>query len=219
MSKSTLPATATATAVLILAVLLAPLFEFRPLPAHMALHIMLMNVAAPLLAAVLVHKTAPASGRAAMLWLITTVQIVLLWAWHAPALQQQAMQSHGLQLVMHGSLFLVALCFWHALLRLPAAMRWQAIPALLLTGKLACLLATILIFAPRVLYTSPHADTAHWAAATLEDQQLAGLLMITACPLSYVVAALIFAAQLVAAFGTASGASQREMISSPRQVA
>ena len=120
MSKLILPATVSTTVVLITGFLLAPLFEFRPLPMHMALHIGLMNVAAPLLAAVLVHRTGSGSGRAAALWLIAAVQIILLWAWHAPALQQQTAYSHLLQWVMHGSLFLVALCFWHALLRLPA---------------------------------------------------------------------------------------------------
>ena len=214
MARSILPATVSTTVVLITGLLLAPLFEFRPLPTHMALHIGLMNVAAPLMAAVLVHRTG-SGGRAARLWLIAAVQIVLLWASHAPALQQQTAASHLLQWVMHGSLFLIALCFWHALLRLPAAVRWQAIPVLLLTGKLVCLLAALLIFAPRVLYTSPHADAAHWAITTLEDQQLAGLLMITACPLSYLVAGVVFAAQAIAAFGT----PRREMTSSGRQAA
>jgi putative membrane protein len=218
MSKSIFPATVSTMVVLITGLLLTPLFEFRPLPTHMALHIGLMNVAAPLLAAVLVHKAGSGSGRAATLWLVAAVQIVLLWAWHAPALQQQAAYSHVLQWIMHGSLFLAALCFWHALLRLPPAARWQAIPVLLLTGKLACLLAALLIFAPRVLYTSPHADAAHWAITTLDDQQLAGLLMITACPLSYLVAGVVFAAQAIAAFGTASG-TPRHMISSGRRVA
>jgi len=215
MSKSILPATVSTTVVVITGLLLAPLFEFHPMPMHMALHIGLMNVAAPLLAAVLVHRTGSGSGRAAALWLIAAAQIILLWAWHAPALQQQTAHSHLLQWVMHGSLFLIALCFWHALLRLPAAVRWQAIPVLLLTGKLACLLAALMIFAPRVLYTSPHADAAHWAITTLEDQQLAGLLMITACPLSYLVAGVVFAAQAFAAFGV----PRRHMISSDRKVA
>lgn len=201
MSKSTLPAIANAMAVLVAGLLLVPLFEFRPLPAHMALHIMLMNVAAPLLAAAMARNAVAHSDRAAMVWIIAVMQMVLLWAWHAPALQQQAMQSHALQLGMHASLFLVALSFWRALLRLSPLVRWQAIPVLLLTGKVTCLLAALLIFAPRVLYASTHSGAAHLATTTLEDQQLAGLLMITACPLSYLVAGVIFAAQAVAIFG------------------
>ena len=44
----------------------------------------------------------------------------------------------------------------------------------------------LLIFAPRTLY--------HLA---LDDQQLAGLLMITVCPLSYLVAAVVLAVQWI----------------------
>ena len=215
MSKLVLPATVSTTVVLITGLLLVPLFEFRPLPTNMAMHIGLMNVAAPLMAAVWVHRSGAGSGGSGRLWLIAAVQIVLLWAWHAPSLQQQTAHSHLLQWLMHGTLFLAALCFWHHLLRLPPLVRWHAIPVLLLTGKLACLLAALLIFAPRVLYTSPDADAAHWAITTLDDQQLAGLLMITACPLSYLVAGVVFAAQAVAAFG----APRRDMISSGRKVA
>jgi putative membrane protein len=104
-------------------------------------------------------------------------------------------------LTLHAALFLAALLFWLALLTISAASRWQTIPALLLTGKLACLLAALLIFAPRTLYVSAghlaHAAEHFSALRALDDQQLAGLLMITACPLSYLVAAVIITVQLI----------------------
>ena len=93
---------------------------------------------------------------------------------------------------MHAVLSLSALLFWTCLLSLPDARRWHAIPALLLTGKLVCLLAALLVFAPRMLY----GDHAHDLAA-LDDQRLAGLLMIAACPLSYLVAAIMITVALV----------------------
>ncbi len=37
----------------------------------------------------------------------------------------------------------------------------------------------------------------HHALPSLEDQQLAGLLMIAACPLSYVVAGIVLTVQLI----------------------
>jgi putative membrane protein len=92
------------------------------------------------------------------------------------------------------ALFAAALAFWALVASVPAASRWLAILALLLTGKLACLLSVLLIFAPRPLYA---AAGGHMAAADLADQQLAGLLMITACPLSYLVAALALAVQMI----------------------
>jgi putative membrane protein len=74
----------------------------------------------------------------------------------------------------------------------------------LLTGKLSCLLGALLIFAPRILYTSGHQ---HSAMANLTDQQLAGLLMIIACPLSYVTAGVVLAAQMMADLGRPAGVS------------
>ena len=88
-----------------------------------------------------------------------------------------------------------ALSFWMLLLSLPDARRWHALPALLLTGKLVCLLAALLVFAPRALYGAGHAHGPLIAA--LDDQHLAGLLMIAACPLSYLVAAVVITVQLL----------------------
>ena len=78
--------------------------------------------------------------------------------------------------------------------------QWRSLGALLLTGKLACLLGVVMIFATRDVYTLqgvsiPFCTT---GPSTLADQQLAGLLMITACPLSYLVAGVVIAAQIIA---------------------
>jgi putative membrane protein len=164
-----------------------------------------MNVAAPLAAAALARMIFVAPERAAGLWAAAAMQTLLLLGWHVPASQGLAMQSHGLQIVMHASLFVSALWFWWVLLRLPAKASWQAIAALLLTGKLACLLAALLIFAPRVLYKMP--------PVSLDDQQLAGLLMVVACPLSYVVAGVVIAAQVLSHLDERSGRPQRRALS------
>lgn len=202
MSRTALPATTSAAAVLAADLSFVAVFDLGPLSAHMALHIALMNVAAPLAAVLLARKAVPRVSGAATLWALAAIQIVLLWMWHAPSLQREVMQSLVVQAVMHASLFLIALWFWRALLRLSAVASWQAIPVLLFTGKLACLLAALLIFAPRLLYAVPahiHNHAAgYWALTPLADQQLAGLLMIAACPLSYLIAGVIFAAQRIA---------------------
>lgn len=212
MAKTALPATASAITVLVTGVLLVSIHTLGTLSAHMALHIALMNVVAPLGAVLLRRELVVRANHAAMPWAVATIQIVLLLSWHFPSLHRLAMQSHILQIVMHTSLFLVALWFWWALLRMPLEARWQAVPILLLTGKLSCLLAALLVFAPRVLYDIPihvSAVSHNWTLASLEDQQLAGLLMIIACPLSYVVAGVIFAAQSISHVGKMSDASQR----------
>src|SRR3546814_19538685 len=101
---------------------------------------------------------------------------------------------------MLGSLALAAVLFWALLLASSATSRWGGLAALLLTGKLACLLGALLIFAPRDLYSLPGVSFAHHSLgpSTLADQHLAGLLMIPACPLSYIVAGVVLAAQMQA---------------------
>ncbi len=194
----TTPAIASASAVLVAGTAVLLIYDLGHFSAHMMLHIASMNVVAPLLAAWAIARRPTRGLSASWLWVATLLQIVLLWAWHSPAVHSATAQSPALGVALHGVLLLAALLFWCTLLAISAATRWQTIPALLLTGKLACLLAALLIFAPRTLYDS----AAHLVHATghlpaLDDQHLAGLLMITACPLSYLVAAVIITVQLI----------------------
>jgi putative membrane protein len=99
---------------------------------------------------------------------------------------------------LHLLLFIAALAFWVCIVE-ATAHRWQAMLALLVTGKFACLLGVLLTFAPRPLFEAASMHHAHSAGgAMLADQQLAGLLMIAACPLSYVLTAVVLAARTVA---------------------
>jgi putative membrane protein len=107
---------------------------------------------------------------------------------------------------MQASLLVAATWFWIAVYE---GMRdrvtaWRPIVALLVTSKLFCLLGVLFIFAPRVLSAgAPH----HQAAHLLADQQLAGLLMIVACPLTYLLAGIVCAARWLAALERTSPAA------------
>jgi len=168
-----------------------------PIAGHMALHIAAMNVAAPLASAALFAFGSTMPHLRVGLWPAAMMQMALLWAWHSPAVQHIAHGSAGVAAFMHLVLFLSAVVFWFAIIdrRTP----WSAIAALLVSGKLACLLGVLLVFSPRLLMTQSHFSHAgHEAAvsaAALADQHLAGLLMITACPLSFVLAAIVLVAQ------------------------
>jgi putative membrane protein len=190
-AASALPATISAFAVLGAGAFTLAAYDLGGQSLHMALHIALMNVAAPLGAALLATRLPGHFGLPRTLWLATGAQLVLLWGWHMPSVQHAAATSHALQAAMHAMLLISALGFWCAMVSLPVRSRWQVIAALVLTGKLACLLSALLIFSPRLLYHA--ADH----PMQLDDQQLAGLLMITACPLSYLVAAIVIAIQLL----------------------
>lgn len=164
------------------------LTDLGPLSAPMALHIALMSALAPLCAYALhagwSNRAPPTTG----IWPSTLMQVSVLWVWHMPVTQQWVISSGAVAAVMHAMLFAVALWFWSSV---NCANPWKAIFALLFTGKLVCLLGAILIFAPRVLCSSST------QMLTLSDQQLAGLLMVTGCSLSYLVAAVVLAAQAV----------------------
>lgn len=189
---SSLPASTALAALLCGALIILPSTAFGPFSAHMAVHITAMNVVAPLFALAIVAATRRRAIATQAFWAVAILQIAILWVWHLPAAQQFSGRGLAGPLSTHGSLLLAAFAFWTCLLRLEGAQRWHGILGLLVTGKFSCLLAALLVFAPRPLYAP-----SHHASLSLEDQQLAGLLMITACPLSYVVAGIVMTVQLI----------------------
>lgn len=170
----------------------ATLAHFGPLSYGMAGHILLMNLLAPVVA-VWASRSCPSLVRPFQsLAAPAVVHLLLLWGWHAPPSLAAAMDHSGLHLAMQASLLLAALWFWSAVVNATAGGQWRAITVLLVTSKLFCLLGVLLTFASYSLYP---AMTHHGGTALdpLADQQLAGLLMLVACPLSYLVAAVVIA--------------------------
>jgi len=170
------------------------LLAFGPLATHMALHIALMSVAAPLVAILLVELGFARSLGPKWLAGSTFAQILMLWAIHAPGLQG-ASAAAWLSVLLWALLIASAVAFWLSVCSGRRAQPWQAIVGLLFTGKLACLLGALLVFAPRTIYAGGH------HGFDLADQQMAGLLMLAACPLSYVLAGIVIAVQALFAPG------------------
>ena len=77
----------------------------------------------------------------------------------------------------------------------------------LATGKLFCLFGVLLTFSPRTIYGSlaPICFDPASPRPLVEDQQLAGLLMLAACPLVYVTAAIAIARRRLAALARDGG--------------
>jgi putative membrane protein len=169
---------------------------------HMAAHIIAMNVVARLVvltASYLVPRRRRFWHRRAT-GVATAVQIALLWIWHLPDVFAFAAASAVGMAVMHISLFAAALWFWTCIVGEVEDSRWRSLGALLITGKLFCLLGVLLVFAPRPIYGEAfriHAGAGHAMrlGQMLPDQQLAGLLMLIACPLTYILAGVIIAAR------------------------
>jgi putative membrane protein len=171
--------------------------ELGPLSLHMAVHIACMNIAAPLAALALGRfDVAPARAWStpSALWIFTCAQLAILWASHSPSMHHALQADPIATVALHTLLFVVAVVFWACVLG-ASSHPWQAMLALLISGKFACLLGALLTFAPRHLFTM-HTDH-HGDAVLLADQHLAGLLMIAACPLSYVLTAVVLAVQTV----------------------
>ncbi|QLF71831.1 cytochrome c oxidase assembly protein (plasmid) [Peteryoungia desertarenae] len=166
-----------------------------PLALHMATHTALMNGIAPITVIALRHlriQARPAVSGA--LVTATALQLLLLWAWHAPPLLNEAMHSGATHLLMQASLFAAAFCFWDSVLA--CNQRWKPIVALLVTSKLFCLLGVLFVFSPSMLYLGllGHVHGGEvMVGTTLADQQLAGLLMLATCPVTYVVGGILLA--------------------------
>ncbi len=188
--------TVTLIAMCLVGVVTLAVTPLGPLATHMSAHILLMNAVAPTIAVAALRRPLAASAyrmAGGSLVLASIAQVGVLWIAHSPPLIAASMSSHLLHVVIQCGLLAVALWFWFAVLGQSGAARWRAIVALLLTGKLFCLLAALLVFAPRALYPFELAHMHHAAMDPLADQYLAGLLMLVVCPLTYVLAGVLIA--------------------------
>lgn len=172
-----------------------------PRATHMASHILLLNAAAPALALVTIAvygAQAPVFLSAKLLAAATFLQLALLWTWHAPIVLALAARQPIAHALMQAALLAASLGFWLAVLSEEGVFRWRGVIAILLTGKLSCLLGVLLLLAPRLLYADIASDHGHGAAdvdGLLSDQRLAGLLMLAACPLCYVLTGVAIASK------------------------
>ena len=178
--------------------------DHRWLTAHMAQHLLLMTVAAPLilLGAPVITLFHGLPGRSAgdaldlllqnptvrqlsrrmthpwLCWLVGTSAVV---GWHVPALFELAIQSTVWHEVEYACFFTAGLFFWWPVVQpwpgLAASPRW-GIPVYLFLATLPCdALSAFLAFCDRVVY--PHYLSPHRLSnlSPLADQAAAGALM------------------------------------------
>jgi putative membrane protein len=187
--------------------------------AHMAQHLILVLVAAPLLVlgAPLVPFlwALPRPWRVAVarwtrrpapraLWLVLTQPVVVLvlhltalWAWHAPAAYQAALASERVHFLEHASLLGTALLFWWVVIQPHGRRRLGYGGALALVFAAALsgtALAALNAFVDHDWYPAYAASTAAWGLDPLTDQQLAGILMGAPAATIYAAAALALVA-------------------------
>jgi putative membrane protein len=175
--------------------------------AHMVQHMLVMNLAMPLLvlgspALVLLHGVPAAYrkplGRAlnrldppapVVPWLLYATA---LWVWHLPPLYEAALRHSVVHDAQHATFAVAAFMFWRATLapnttrRLGPAL---AVAYLFTTSIHATVLGVFMTLAPYPWYPTYEGRTDPWGLTALEDQQLAGLIMWMPACLAYAVAA------------------------------
>ena len=173
------------------------------LTAHMVQHVLLLAVAPPLLVAaapvpaLLAGLPRALRGTAAEVWGLVRasarsrrwpvwmtgailVQTGVMWAWHAPALYAAALRHLPLHALEHLSFLGAGLLFWGVLAAAVASGRGAGVPAMFVAALPGTALGAALTLAARPWYP---------AYPSLEDQQLAGVVMWAFAGTVYVVAA------------------------------
>lgn len=181
-----------------------PALAAQSFAAHMAMHMMVVAIAAPLLAAgVAGNAFDPAHAQPHLFSPIpaSMIELVVVWAWHAPLLHQAARHSVVPQ-VLEQSMFLAAgLLLWLSALsgnhRGDRHRAGAGILALLFTSMHMTLLGALFSLAPRTLY--PHAAGVIGDMSSLADQQVGGAIMLIVGGVSYLAAGLWLTAGLLRA--------------------
>ncbi len=183
---------------------------------HMAQHMLLIVVVAPLLVAArpMAQWRACFGARSDPLWRGATrlsrhvgacavLHAAAIWGWHLPGPYMAAVMHTGLHVLEHASFLLTGVWFWWAVLRAGRGGRLAAAMALLFTLMHTGFLGALLTFAPEPLYWRESRE--------LFDQQLAGLVMWVPGGAAYVAGIVWVVARLLAggpAHATAPRAAQ-----------
>lgn len=170
------------------------------LTAHMAQHLLLMLVAAPLI----VVGAGPANlprAPVAICWFAGSFTVIF---WHVPAMFELALQSHFWHGFEQASFVIGGILFWRPVI---GSSGWFA-PVYLFLATLPCdALSAFLAFCGHVVYRPylpGHAGM--FGLSPLDDQALAGALMWVVVTFAYLIPALVLTSRLVRERGSAAGA-------------
>jgi putative membrane protein len=161
------------------------------LTAHMAQHLLLMLVAAPLILLGARPATLP-QPPLAICWFAGSFTVIF---WHIPAIFELAVESpfgHGFE---QASFVIGGMLFWRPVMD---SSGWSA-PIYLFLATLPCdALSAFLVFCGHVVYRPYLSGRAGmFGLSLLDDQELAGALMWVVVTFAYLIPALILTSQLV----------------------
>ena len=154
--------------------------------AHMTLHIAIVAICAPLIAAGIANTRFDPVSRWPQLFApmpASIVELVVVWGWHLPALHQAARAQTAILLVEQSTFLMSGLVLWISALGGSRVHGWRAgagVGALLFTSIHMTLLGTLFALTPRPLYG--HSD--------VSDQHLGGAIMLLVGGASYLAGGL-----------------------------
>jgi cytochrome c oxidase assembly factor CtaG len=108
-----------------------------------------------------------------------SLEAVVLWAWHIPALYQATLSSDWIHAAQHLSFFLTAVLYWSALYGVGRSVLGYGAATLYTFGTAVhcSALGALLTFSTVLWYPVYAMTTGRWGLTPLEDQQLGGVIM------------------------------------------
>ncbi len=171
-----------------------PSLSTHSFAAHMTMHIAVVAVAAPLLAlAIAGTESDPVRAMPSLVAPIpaSMIELVVVWAWHVPALHHAARNEAGAFVFEQGSFVVAGVLLWIAAIggnqeqrRLRAG---SGVVALLFTSMHMTLLGALFALANRPLFE--HTPSVGDLTA-VSDQQLGGVIMLLVGGASYLLGGL-----------------------------
>jgi putative membrane protein len=184
--------------------------------AHMTMHMAVVAVAAPLLALALAGTAVdPARATPRLIAPIpaSMLELVVVWAWHAPALHHAARHETWAFVVEQASFMTVGFLLWVAVFGGDPVQRRSrggaGVVALLLTSMHMTLLGALFALANRPLFLHDPAEQA--VVSTLADQHLGGAIMLLVGGTAYLAGGLwLTAGMLRPSTGSVSSRGHRQ---------
>ena len=181
---------------------LQPLGLLPPFTAHMTMHMLVVAVAAPAFAiAIAISPRDPVASHP-LRWSVlvaSMVELIVVWAWHAPASHALARAHVWARVIEQGSFLCAGVYLWLAALGGGAELRREraigGVTGLLLTSMHMTLLGALLTFGQRLLFVhGRHGDHEPLLLSPLHDQQLGGAVMLVVGGAVYLTGGLAVAA-------------------------
>ncbi|MBI2389692.1 MAG: cytochrome c oxidase assembly protein [Deltaproteobacteria bacterium] len=170
-----------------------PAFGVPPFSLHMAQHMIVVAIAAPLLALGIAGGPLDPAVRAPAVFSpipASMVEMVVVWAWHAPAMHHLARHSTLGLLAEQATFLLAGVALWISVVGGGEALRraraFAGVTGLLLTFMHMTLLGALVALTPRDLY----GHHGHHPLPSLADQQIGGAVMLFVSGVVYLGGAL-----------------------------